>query len=1575
MTPGKTHRRQLAAGNSGNANQSNPVIKRPRPSHFPVTGLPQIGPEYRVALAPSGNLIFLGHEKYVDTYAITREETRVISRHVGQAKLPVPIDELVTGPDDIVFAITQKRGNQINFFRVELDKATKIGDSLPRPIAVAATRNWLVAAIEPTDLFPARLVALSRRDGRVLWQEQIRTARVHLRTGRDDDEILVADSDAQQLRVISVSEHADNCRPTDPCGSANDTGFPKPQGKPDKNHEKYSLCCCFHMTRPGRLPEPRSPIPDPAVSVTNQPLPRECCIPGSDGDVDKCIVTFVRNGEVFTFNRCVPGDGVCKARLRFHAETVTRTPRTLVVKSTDRRYFAILDANTLDPIHHHRNKHGELNILTTRNSDQIFVQDGGGVLMLLDPEPVLPASPTLPSDGLGFMDSESHVVYAGESQQTQYQAGGMQFGQRNVLIVPVLEPGQHWYPLSNIADYAKNYQVKEMLENVKAFYEEATYHQLPDHTGLSVNFLWFGTDETPFLYNNGPPLRLPKPFRDYYGPAWDPGNIQSSAVIPSGELYLTFSGDEILRLKAIPSDAKTYAERVFTIRFSAGNYRGRIPNSIPTLSFGPTMTPRRIFVEGTDRNGNSFTIDENTSVLSSTTSVDLKKTAGVIPASQLEALADVIEEMLTSAPGGGTVFEKPSVIWQDDGDQAGMLHVSLSFAGGGGGSDPVVSSFNLDDLLQELGSGSRAANFRLPGDEGHMARYLNRILADVSVTHAEFGSDLSRSYFDHSIRPPTVKIEGGQAKFRINLSTKHGRYPAEIRLESQNGLGKIGMNSPESKKGADTDYSGGGGPTLIVDKDKPGGSIYDDAFTEMIDATIERWGGNQEAAIDEFNKFFNCVGLEDEPITCSASMTHNIVLAAVFPVHTGIGTHEVPEIYGTGETLRDNANPTQMDDQKAASRAKKVLPIGSSRRKIISFLAPDSIDGSVKSDESASVLAHELGHGLLALPDLYSGGKYRNNVQYIGGHCIMGRSNSFAHFCAYNKRAKGWLKDDAILQFDRPPEATTISREVVLIQLEHWDPLLDADARFALAQASLSGTLATGTPVVAAVFLRLGGDGHVFNIIELRGRGEKFSRNIDPPRVLITNAIDINDDTRYGDGEVEGAGTTSGVLERYRRKVHLLNFFKSDDEIGNTLPYDFASDPEFPEVGLSVQALEWGTVSSGSSNFAVVRLLVRWQHSPAIDLGFVDSIPGWQSPDIAILKPEEINEDGSFDFPENQDPDALETFRVPPGPDPDEVLKHKVAVRVHNFAVDSIAVALNVQIHLVIRRPAGAGDWEPTVTFPQTEKVIEQVPPTELPGGDAPVIAFDWPVNKDYDTHVCFRAQIGDRDLPRNDAGIALASDDTSHHNDHTQQNVFRYESKADSPPEPVEFYFQVENGGSYIEEVRLVPHGLGLGARLTVRPAQLRIAPKSRGIFRIRVELEESLLTRSCGKDIEFLLEAWRRDDDSEERWGAAKYIIAPRKRTEITLQGSIMHNLVHLFGHVNPDIGAQRVLLHIQRPGQPSLWERLTLGPASTFNFELSGNFPPAEEVRATAYFDGTREFASSISKTIKLVWHVVG
>lgn len=63
------------------------------------------------------------------------------------------------------------------------------------------------------------------------------------------------------------------------------------------------------------------------------------------------------------------------------------------------------------------------------------------------------------------------------------------------------------------------------------------------------------------------------------------------------------------------------------------------------------------------------------------------------------------------------------------------------------------------------------------------------------------------------------------------------------------------MDSPTEGVGADTSFSGGGGPKFEKS------DLFHDAYTAMIDKTIEEHGA-EEFAVNRFNQFCNCVGIE-----------------------------------------------------------------------------------------------------------------------------------------------------------------------------------------------------------------------------------------------------------------------------------------------------------------------------------------------------------------------------------------------------------------------------------------------------------------------------------------------------------------------------------------------------------------------------------------------------------------------------------------------------------------------------------------------------------------------------------------
>lgn len=540
----------------------------------------------------------------------------------------------------------------------------------------------------------------------------------------------------------------------------------------------------------------------------------------------------------------------------------------------------------------------------------------------------------------------------------------------------------------------------------------------------------------------------------------------------------------------------------------------------------------------------------------------------------------------------------------------------------------------------------------------------------------------------------------------------------------------------------------------------------------------------------------------------------------------------------------------------------------------------------------------------------------------------------------------------------------------MLVNLEGWNPL-ERDELIEMAHDLLN--VDAETRVGPAALLRLGENSTQFNLLELRAPGNRFSQALTPPRLVMLNAIDPRDSTRYGVGvddpdtpENEGE-TGNSVLTRYRRHLHLIDDRVTAGELaggsGDVTTYDVGTHDALAEVGLRYTLVHLAQVGLGGRTIWLARVRIEWERGPAIDVGFEQQVPEWQSPDIAVLLPGDFTPGEIGDFPDHQDPQGIEHFRVPG--DGDRALEHQILVRVHN---SGDAEARNVEVHLRARIPYGNGDWTSDAfgnDKPFAPQVIGSIGP-----GDQVLIAFPLFVEAVEDSHMCLRAEIGDSDP------VSGASNDGNPNNDWTQQNVFREEAVSNSPPAPVQRLVSIVNDGPYAEDVMLAPRGILPGAKLMIRPTRLRIPGKSRGVFSVRAELEERLLDAKCGGDIPVILDAWCERDHYWDRWSSTKIVYQPRRATKIDLSLQLTTgDAVRVVGSVTPDIGGEDLEYHIIFPGADPIWVRRPLGPASTFDHVIEGRFGPNETIFATAYFDGNDDFASSVSETASQTLVIAG
>jgi len=125
----------------------------------------------------------------------------------------------------------------------------------------------------------------------------------------------------------------------------------------------------------------------------------------------------------------------------------------------------------------------------------------------------------------------------------------------------------------------------------------------------------------------------------------------------------------------------------------------------------------------------------------------------------------------------------------------------------------------------------------------------------------------------------------------------------------------------------------------------------------------------------------------------------------------------------------------------------------------------------------------------------------------------------------------------------------------------------------------------SGLPVAQLMRMDLGGDGGMFDLIEARQEGIRFSQTLpNQPALLVTNAIEPWDDTRYA------------LNDRYRRELQLLNPDFDLDALNDT--FNLGQAPALPAKGITVKILgirnvprPFGVVTrtSGSIGRAIIR--------------------------------------------------------------------------------------------------------------------------------------------------------------------------------------------------------------------------------------------------------------------------------------------------------------------------------------------------------------------------------------------------
>ena len=582
-----------------------------------------------------------------------------------------------------------------------------------------------------------------------------------------------------------------------------------------------------------------------------------------------------------------------------------------------------------------------------------------------------------------------------------------------------------------------------------------------------------------------------------------------------------------------------------------------------------------------------------------------------------------------------------------------------------------------------------------------------------------------------------------------------------------------------------------------------------------------------------------------------------------------------------------------------------------------------------------ATLAHELGHAL-GLGDLYYLSGFRDDLQYMGGWSMMDSHSNMPHFGGYHKYVLGWLPEARVVPTELPNPMGPTVQDALLVPVEYWDAGMEAAVR-----AVYPGTV----PIGQLISIDLGGDGVQFDLVEARQAGVNYSKSLPSGTgLLVTNAIDPADDTRYAEANL------------YRRKQHRLNTGSDLQAAGDS--FDLAAAPELPAVGVSVEVIDVRDVIRPSATVKVFHTRVTREQADYVDLCFTEATPVYKCVDVWV---DWAGDNPSADpadhhvYPEGEPQDQGEVVHYPAG----GTELHWVVGRVHNRGT---APAKNVKINASKWDPPGAGDTGKKAIF--RSATID-----EVPAGGFVTIPLRWDVGAAEHEHQCMRLDIADWELPDDPVtAIALASDDVWLSNNWGQKNVFDFVALGASPYAPIAYDFSVTNEGVKPERAYLEPEGLAPGLKLTVTPRRRVIAPKETAIFKCLLELDDKVIDAGCRNDRAFVLWAWRENDESCERWGGCKYTVRPRKKTETRLAAWWgFDGVIPVSGGVSPDPGGGSVLVRVGFDGGEGTWRRIPLAAGGTFAFDLkSGKAKSAELV---AHFEGSGDFGPSDSPLVKI------
>jgi hypothetical protein len=1263
--------------------------------------------------------------------------------------------------------------------------------------------------------------------------------------------------------------------------------------------------------------EPAPPAaPDPCGCADGQPgrpprdedrpkdrPPEEPCDPGLSGAPTPDGGRAVGDGSGVT--RYPPGSGAsinpCRAQLFFRVETLLRAGPYLVAADAQGRNTAVLDGEDLRVVQSFQQRQGMRVLSSPAQPLLLTYQRGSQTWERHAIDRIVPGALDSPPPALDPTLFEE-MTFVGQPMTVLKGGRAPAVGKLRILVLPILDPGQSFTD----GDLPKfnNYMKRTAFSHVREYYDENSFGQLKD-----ITFDLFGVDAGP----GGGPLRLPRPISEYFNPAYIGAHVDLRKDGVAFPLHVVFDGRERLTLDVKPMNGGRDT-RSFSLKFCAA-----------LLSKEHRNFPTQLRFAGTEK-GTLFVKRPN----GATAALNLNFPAKIIDIANEGEVTAKLQELTTYLDGVIAAAETAAGITPRLFAPPVIRRLKQPIPGFG---------FLVTTLAHAAASGPRleVTSITYSGANDDPLGFNQNILGSITINSSGGGTQTLRAYLDFIATiaqedagldytqrrlsdDPVVRVEGDKLISSFFIKEEDGGPGATLTARDALEMTPV-ADVLQSTPNSEVTF----GRSLTP---RDGEMGFDGLVSDIFTAAVERMAppGQHPQNKDRINDFFRS----------AANGYQAVIVGLIDPPKTNPADPEFvrpEELWAAGPNSHIDGQRAVEGPRTAVYRPFKDIQFSSNWSLVFFTVKPDY-----------AIFCHELGHAL-GLGDLYAReAGYRDDLLYMNTWAMMGDHSGLAHHCGYHKWQAGWIPDSRVLTIEPAQPDHPFKREVLLAPVEYWlanDALVDA-ARKAYNTPDL--------PVVQLVQLDIGGDADVFDLIEARQKGRtdglppRYSQNLPAqPAVLITNCVVWWDENRYA------------FNDRYRAPVHPLHEPATLKDPGDR--FDLARAVELPEKGIIVTILDRKTVSG----VEVFRLQIERENSAFIDLYFSSADPYYRNPDLWVDwtgdngpggKTSSADRKDRHVYPLGQPVDQGEAVVTPPS---GEEL-HWMVARVRNRGG---VKAEQVKFNFSVCEPSGGGDrgnfkLKASVTQPE-------VNPTK--GNDFITVPGEWRVPADLKRHTCIMVEIADWKIPRDDEGVALASNDSWEKNNRAQKNVDVVGPRANSPYEPIEFDFSVNNSARWPEVAYLEPDGLPAGMRLTVRPKRRTIAAGETAIFRCKLELDEKVIDASCLGDRDFRILVWRVAGHSAVRWGGVHYKVRPRKGSFTDLHGSWdAASNVEVSGSVAPDPGGGFVRIRLAYDGFNARWVSAPLLPGGTFTYQERA--PASALLNAIALYEGNQKLSESRS-----------